>query len=80
MIHLLYHGISRLLTNMLKNFISKRVLYHEDGITMKPATQLKLISLNKDFSLKSLNLIEVGTKAKHLLSASILDETVFRKN
>ena len=31
-------------------------------------------------NLKSLNLIEVGTKAKRLLSASILDETVFRKN
>ena len=43
MIHLLYHGISRLLTNMLKNFVSKRVLYREDGVTMKPATQLKLI-------------------------------------
>ena len=65
---------------MLKNFVSKRVLYCEDGITMKPATQLKLMNLNKESNLKSLNLIEVGTKAKHLLSASILDETVFRKN
>ena len=80
MIHLLCHGISRLLTNMLKNFASKRMLYREDGVTMKPATQLKFINLNKDSNLKSLNLIEVGTKAKHLLSASILDETVFRKN
>ena len=80
MIYLLCHGISRLLTNMLKNFVSKRVLYHEDGVTMKPATQLKLINLNKESNLKSLNLIGVGTKAKSLLSASILDETVFRKN
>ena len=78
--YLLCHGISRLLTNMLKNFVSKRVLYHEDGVTMKPATQLKLINLNKESNLKSLNLIGVGTKAKSLLSASILDETVFRKN
>ena len=31
MIYLLYHGISRLLTNMLKNFVSKWVLYREDG-------------------------------------------------
>ena len=30
--------------------------------------------------MKSLNLIDVGTKAKPLLSASILDESVFRKN
>ena len=30
--------------------------------------------------MKSLNLIEVGTKAKRLLCASILDETVFCKN
>ena len=30
--------------------------------------------------MKSLNLIKVGTKAKHLLPASILDETVFHKN
>ena len=80
MIHLLYHGISRLLINMLKNFVSKRVLYCEDGVTVKPATQLNLISLNKESNLKSLNLVEVGTKAKHLLSASILDETVFCKN
>ena len=80
MIHLLYHGISRPLTNMLKNFVSKRVLYHEDGVRMKPATQLKLINLNKESNLIYLNLIEFGTKAKHLLSASILDETVFRKN
>ena len=65
---------------MLKNFVSKRVLYCEDGVTVKPATQLKLISPNKESNLISLNLIEVGTKAKHLLSASILDETVFRKN
>ena len=50
-IHLLYHGISRLLTNMSKNFVSKRVLYLEDGVTMKPATQLKLINLNKESNL-----------------------------
>ena len=80
MIPLLYHGISRLLTNMLKNFVSKRVLYREDRVTMNPATQLKLINLNKETNLKSLNLIEVGTKEKRLLSASILGETVFRKN
>ena len=30
--------------------------------------------------MKSLNLTEVGTKAKRLLSGSILDETVFCKN
>ena len=65
---------------MLKNFVSKRVLYREDGVTMKPATQLKLINLNKESNLKSLNLIEVGTKAKHLLYASILNEIVFCKN
>ena len=46
---------------------------------MKLATQLKLINLNKESNLKYLNLIDVGTKAKRLLSASILDETVFRK-
>ena len=80
MIHLLYHGIRRLLTNMLKNFVSKRVLYRKYGVTMKPATQLKLISLNTESNLKSLNLIEGGTKAKRLLSASILDGTVFCKN
>ena len=80
MIHLLYHGISGLLTNMLKNFVSKRVLHRGDRVIMKPATQLKLINLNKESNLKYLNLIEVGTKAKRLLSASILDETVFRKN
>ena len=39
MIHLLYHGISRLLTNMMKNFVSKRVLYREDRVTMNPTTQ-----------------------------------------
>ena len=60
MIHLLYHGISRLLTNMLKNFVSKRVLYHEDGVTMKPAIQLKLIKQNKES--KSLNLIKLVLK------------------
>ena len=60
MIHLLYPGISRLLTNMLKNFVSKRVLYREDGVTMKPATQLKLIKLNKES--KSLNLIKLVLK------------------
>ena len=65
---------------MLKNFVSKRVLYREDRVTMNPATQLKLINLNKETNLKSLNLIEVGTKEKRLLSASILGETVFRKN
>ena len=65
---------------MLKNFVSKRVLYREDGVTMNLATQLKLINLNKGSNLKSLNLIEVCTKAKRLLSACILDETVFRKN
>ena len=80
MINLLYHGISRLLANMLKNFVSKRALYREDGVTMKPAAQLKLVNQNKESNLKSLNLIEVGTKAKRLLSASIFDETVFRKN
>ena len=80
MIHLLYHGISRLLTNILKkNFVSKRVLCREDGVTMKLATQLKLINLNKESNLKYLDLIDVGTKAKRLLSASILDEIVFRK-
>ena len=79
MIRLLYHGISRLLTNMLKNFVSKMVLYHEVRVTMKPATQLKLINLNKESNLKSLNLIEVRTKAKRLFTASILDETVFCK-
>ena len=47
---------------------------------MKPATQLKLINLNKESNSKSLNLVEVGTKAKRLLSASILDETVLHKN
>ena len=46
---------------------------------MKLATQLKLINLNKESNLKYLNLIDVGTKAKRLLSASILDEIVFRK-
>ena len=60
MIHLLYPGISRLLTNMLKNFVSKRVLYREDGVTMKPVTQLKLIKLNKES--KSLNLIKLVPK------------------
>ena len=80
MIYLLYHGISRLLTNMLKNFVSEWVLYREDGLTMKPATQLKLINLNKESNSKSLNLVEVGTKARHLLSASVLNETVLRKN
>ena len=65
---------------MLKNFVTKRVLYCEDGVTTKPATQLKLINVNKNCNLKFLDLIEVGTKAKRLLSASILDETVFRKN
>ena len=80
MIHVLYHGISRLLTNMLRNFVSKRVLYREHGVAMKPATQLKLINLNEESNLKSLNLIEVGTKGKRLLSASILDGNVFCKN
>ena len=47
---------------------------------MKPATQLKLINLNKESNSKSLNLVEVGTKARRLLSASILNETVLRKN
>ena len=64
---------------MLKNFVSKRVLYREDRVTMNPATQLKLINLNKETNLKSLNLIEVGTKEKRLLSASILGKLYFGK-
>ena len=79
MIHLLCHGICRLLTNMLKNFVSKRVLYRKYATTMKTATQIKLVDLNKESNFKSLNLIEGGTKAKRSFSASILDGTVFWK-
>ena len=70
MIHLLYGGMSSLLVNVLKNFVSKKVLHDslEGEKKMRPVTELFKLDLEKQSNLKALDLIELRTKAKTLLS------------
>ena len=67
---MLFHGMTSLLTNFLENFVSKKSLYsYADGSRkMKNVPDLVQLNLEKKENLKWSRFIDVGTKAKTIIS------------
>ena len=64
------HGMTSLLTNLLENFVSKQSLYsYADGSRkIKNVPDLAHLNLEKKENLKPSGFIDVGTKAKTIIS------------
>ena len=69
-IHMLYNGMGSLLSSLMSKFVNKKSLYVAGGEkdTLKPVIQLLSLNVNLKENLKSKALIDIGTKAKLLLS------------
>ena len=86
LIHLLFHGMSTLLTTILQSIVNKKCLYvNDEGVAkkLKPIADLVMIDLHKKENLKSAKLIEIGTKARSLIQDSLLldsDIATFRSS
>ena len=63
MIHMLYDGMFNLLTNLMKKFIKKKVLFNENGDFHAKKDLLKSDVLKAKCN-KPLNLIDIGKKVK----------------
>ena len=75
-IHLLYPALEQLLWNLLSKFIKPK--YINDDINgmkqLKSANELLSLEFSGTKIFKSLNKIDIGTKAKCCISASFLNE------
>ena len=69
LIHMLFHGMMSLLTNLLENFVSKKSLYSYADGSCKVKNVLDLVQLNleKKENLKPSNFVDVETKAKTII-------------
>ena len=70
MIHMLYSSMEELLSNLMQKFVAKAKLC-ESNVVLQPTTELAL-DVNKKANLKSLKLIETGTKARALFGSNLL--------
>ena len=81
MIHLLYWSMEKLLFCLVQKFVAKKYLFQANGSAKSSSELVKLDVYDRSHQ-KSLRLIEIGTKAKVLLSGNlVLDEKhdLFRK-
>ena len=69
MIHMLYSSMEELLSNLMQKFVAKAKLF-ESNVVLQPTTELAL-DVNKKANLKSLKLIEIGTKARALFTSNL---------
>jgi hypothetical protein len=77
--------MANLLSSVLNKFIRRQFLYNSDREvqSLKPISELTSLNISEKTCQKPPNLIDIGTKAKLLLSESILPDekkTVFRRN
>ena len=70
MIRVLFDGMFNLLTNLMKKFIKKKHIFEK----LRSNEDLFNVDVSKTSNHKPLNLIEIGTKAKLLLSGCVLLE------
>ena len=70
MIHMLYTSIEELLSNLMQKVVAKAKLCESNGV-LKPTTELAALDVNKKANLKSLKLIEIGTKARALFASTV---------
>ena len=69
MIRMLYTSMEELLSNLMQKFVAKAKLC-ESNVVLQPTTELALV-VNKKANLKSLKLIEIGTKARALFASNL---------
>ena len=76
LIHMLFYGMSTLLTNLLQHFVRKKSLYVtvEGTEKIKPVEDLVKLNLEKNENLKSSKFIEIGTGAKTVLHKNIISD------
>ena len=70
MIHMLYTSMEELLSNLMQKFVAKAKLFESNGV-LKSTTELIALDVNKKVNLKSLKLIEIGTKARALFASNL---------
>ena len=79
-IHILHSALEQLLWNMLIKFVEPKYIHDEkDGMKKRKSVQeLQLLNFT-DKVVKSLGTIDIGTKAKACITASLADETAVEK-
>ena len=70
MIRMLYTSMEELLSNLMQKFVAKAKLFESNGV-LKPTAELIALDVNKKVNLKSLKLIEIGTKARALFASNL---------
>ena len=79
-IHILHSALEQLLWNLLIKFVKPKYIHDEkDGMKKRKSVQeLQLLNFT-DKVVKSLGTIDIGTKAKACITASLADETAVEK-
>ena len=67
MIHLLYPAIVELIRNLMTKFVKKKHIVSEDGAP-KQVAEILAINVQQASICKSMNAIDIGTRAKILLA------------
>ena len=70
LIHMLYTGMTSLLTSLMSKFVNKKSFYTagNEQEAIKPVSQLITLNMDNKENLKSKAIIDVGTKSKLLLT------------
>ena len=68
---MLYILMEEHLSNLMQKFVARAKLFESHGV-LKPIIKLAALDVNKKSNLKSLMLIEIGTKARPLFSSNLL--------